>query len=74
MTVRRQQTFDSFVLAVGSCSLFPVYLRIHNLCTGGLGLSIVISDLPLVSKTVFAFSGSAPEDDFPIKLLRIQVQ
>ena len=74
MTVRRQQTFDSFVLAIGSCSLFPVYVRVYNLCAGGLGLSMVVSDLPPVSKTVFTFSGGAPEDDFPIKLLRIRVQ
>lgn len=57
----------------GFVSLFSVHTRIYNLCTDGLGLSIVISGLSPVSETVFASSASASEDDFPIKLLRIQV-
>jgi len=58
----------------GSVSLLSIHIRIYNLYTDGLGLSIMISDLPPVSKTIFASGASAAEDEFSFKLLRIQVQ
>jgi hypothetical protein len=76
LVVRRQETFDSFVFDIGSChSSLPTKsrIRIYSLYTGGLGLSTVISDLQPVSKTVFASNAGVPEDEFPIKLLRIQI-
>ena len=76
LTIRRQQTFDSFLLAVGSYHSFLLakpHVPIYNLYIDSLGLSILVSHLPPASKTVFASSASVPEDEFPIKLLRIQV-